>query len=232
VPLSRAPTPPPVFPPPLPPASGFESSEDDPVEEVGVASEVVRRASEVRRSSGSERHGRRTQQRKSSYSSYSTNSNLTASRGQEQQQQSLSSAAGVSNKKPASSKGYKCCSKREKSSALAAIIGFVSLASLMTGLVADMWVNTDEWIPSVTSSQEPLGQQPRHEAAQGAAQQRLNQRVHFSVGLWTVCPSYDYNTAKGTCILDISTIFAQNFYYGWLRIRSSTLFWKNKAGLF
>ena len=106
----------------------------------------------------------------------------------------------VSGPSSASRKGYNCCSKREKSSALAALIGCVSLASIMTGLVADLWVNTDEWIPSVTSPNHDLepGQpqvQPRHEEV-GAKQ---TQRVHFAVGLWTVCPSYQdgRNNLKG-----------------------------------
>ena len=103
--------------------------------------------------------------------------------------------------KTASKRGYHCCSKREKSSALAALIGCISLASLMTGLVTDLWVNTDEWIPS--ASQEKLDNspaelpnlQPRQQEASGAGGQphynhQKIRRVHFAVGLWTVCPSH------------------------------------------
>ena len=100
-----------------------------------------------------------------------------------------------------SKRGYSCCSKREKSSALAALIGCVSLASLMAGLIADLWVNTDEWIPSVNSPHDHLQDpsqpqvQPRHEQEMGSAaspsqSSTSEQRVHFAVGLWTVCPSY------------------------------------------
>ena len=91
-------------------------------------------------------------------------------------------------------KGYNCCSKREKSSALAALIGCVSLASLMTGLVADLWVNTDEWVPSVsrTNAEQPEQPQvqPRHEEGSRGSSAEIVQRIHFAVGLWTVCPSY------------------------------------------
>ena len=71
----------------------------------------------------------------------------------------------------------------------------------MTGLVTDLWVNTDEWIPS--ASQEKLDNspaelpnlQPRQQEASGAGGQphynhQKIRRVHFAVGLWTVCPSH------------------------------------------
>ena len=131
------------------------------------------------------------------------------------QRSALEVTGSTSSSTAASKRGYSCCSKREKSSALAALIGCVSLASLMTGLVADLWVNTDEWIPSVTkrdqadpavglplppppggSGLDPsqpqvqprhgdIGDQDHHQHRQGSAQ-----RIHFAVGLWTVCPSY------------------------------------------
>lgn len=98
----------------------------------------------------------------------------------------------------ASKKGYDCCSKREKSSAFAALIGCISLGILMTSLVTDLWLDTDELIiPSVeipqTSSDSGPNVQPRHEADTAAKAKR----VHFAVGLWTVCPSHQDGYKQG-----------------------------------
>ena len=126
---------------------------------------------------------------------------MAAKRQQQHNQRSLEVNG---NSASTSKRGYSCCSKREKSSALAALIGCVSLASLMTGLVADLWVNTDEWIPSVSSPKEfdpsQPQVQPRHGEVGGVTHQKgSEQRVHFAVGLWTVCPSYQdgRNNLKG-----------------------------------
>ena len=106
----------------------------------------------------------------------------------------------------ASKKGYDCCSKREKSSALAALIGCLSLATLMTSLVTDLWLDTDEAIPAIDSGQVQTSPdlpnvQPRHEEGSGHGRVHDSvRRVHFAVGLWTVCPSHaedGYNQLKG-----------------------------------
>ena len=215
VPLQRAATPPPAFSSPLPPASGFENNEEDIVPSELVeewhrkaSEDVSRRTSEVnltsRRPSSSiggvsnrSRVGPPppVRPRKSSSSSFSTTASAVAAK--RHQQRSLE----VTRTSSSSKRGYSCCSKREKSSALAALIGCVSLASLMAGLIADLWVNTDEWIPSVNSPHDHLQDpsqpqvQPRHEQEMGSAaspsqSSTSEQRVHFAVGLWTVCPSY------------------------------------------
>ena len=102
--------------------------------------------------------------------------------------------------------GYDCCSKREKSSALAALIGCLSLATLMTSLVTDLWLDTDEAIPAIDSGQVQTSPdlpnvQPRHEEGSGHGRVHDSvRRVHFAVGLWTVCPSHaedGYNQLKG-----------------------------------
>lgn len=106
-------------------------------------------------------------------------------------------------------KGYDCCSKREKSSALAALIGCISLATLMTSLITDLWLDTDEWIPSVDNTNRLTrpdlmpNVQPRHQegiAGNTDSQEETTvRRVHFAVGLWTVCPSHEdgYKSLKG-----------------------------------
>ena len=103
----------------------------------------------------------------------------------------------------ASKRGYECCSKREKSSALAALIGCISLATLMTSLVTDLWLDTDEAIPAIdagATSPDLPNVQPRHEEGTPGHRDTVR-RVHFAVGLWTVCPSHGeegYNHLKGT----------------------------------
>eukprot|EP00093_Oithona_nana_P013227 13227.XXX_613201_594038_1 [CDS] Oithona nana genome sequencing. len=81
----------------------------------------------------------------------------------------------------------------------------------MTGLVTDLWVNTDEWIPSAgisgsekldASQAELPNLQPRSQQ-EASGIDRYNQqeikRVHFAVGLWTVCPSHpDNHLLKGS----------------------------------
>lgn len=107
-------------------------------------------------------------------------------------QSAASAAASTSNSAVAATRGYDCCSKREKSSALAALIGCISLATLMTSLVTDLWLDTDEWMPAVDpgrASPDLPNVQPRHGAGEGPHQQDTVRRVHFAVGLWTVCPS-------------------------------------------
>ena len=237
VPLQRTATPPPAFSSPIPPASGFENNEDedltdhhpDTVEEwQRQASEDQQQVTVVRRPSSagggsnrSHRGGGGLPPRKSSSSGSFTSASAVATtkRGHPHQRSSALEVTGGgstgSSTAAASKKGYSCCSKREKSSALAALIGCVSLASLMTGLVADLWVNTDEWIPSVTKTNQAAGPataaggsgdsglvdpsqpqvQPRHgevgdQDHHNHHRQGSAQRIHFAVGLWTVCPSY------------------------------------------
>ena len=102
----------------------------------------------------------------------------------------------------ASKRGYDCCSKREKSSALAALIGCISLATLMTSLVTDLWLDTDEAIPAIDAgptSPDLPNVQPRHQEGSLGHGHDTGRRVHFAVGLWTVCPSHEdgYNHLKG-----------------------------------
>ena len=203
MPLPRNATPPPVISSPIPPASGFENEE----EVLAVASEVVQRPPPpVRRSSssGGGRHFAAGSSTTSIASTVATKRRLSKTDG-------LTSS--VTSSSTASKRGYNCCSKREKSSALAALIGCISLASLMTGLVTDLWVNTDEWIPSAAgnsgsekldaSQAELPNLQPRsQQEASDRIDHRYNQqeikRVHFAVGLWTVCPSHpDNHLLKG-----------------------------------
>lgn len=202
----------------------------DPVEEwQRQASEDQQQVTVVRRPSSAGGGSNRSHRggggglppRKSSSSGSFTSASAVATtkRGHPHQRSSALEVTGGgstgSSTAAASKKGYSCCSKREKSSALAALIGCVSLASLMTGLVADLWVNTDEWIPSVTKTNQAAGPataaggsgdsglvdpsqpqvQPRHgevgdQDHHNHHRQGSAQRIHFAVGLWTVCPSY------------------------------------------
>ena len=177
---------------------------------LAVASEVTRPPPPVRRSSssGGGRH----------FTSSTTTS--IASTVATKRRLSKTDAGSLSVTSTASKRGYNCCSKREKSSALAALIGCISLASLMTGLVTDLWVNTDEWIPSASSekldpsSAELPNLQPRsqQEAVSGGHynQQKIK-RVHFAVGLWTVCPSHPDHLLKGKAKL-WDAIFKRPFH--------------------
>ena len=179
VPLPRPATPPPVSAvSPLPPASGFENEESNhplPASE-DIGEPVIRG-----------RPPPRVPPRKSSSGSIA--SAVAAKRR-------LSKTVEVIGPQPTavtSGRGYDCCSKREKSSALAALIGCISLATLMTSLVTDLWLDTDEWIPAVDpgpASPEMPNVQPRHGEVPGSTQHEDTvRRVHFAVGLWTVCPS-------------------------------------------
>ena len=163
-----------------------------------VASEVVRPpAPPVRRSSSQATGGTGGGSRGGHYTSTTSIASTVATKRRLSKTEHSQNSVRTTSKR-----GYECCSKREKSSALAALIGCISLASLMTGLVTDLWVNTDEWIPS--ASQEKLDNsqaelpnlQPRQQEASGASGQQPHynhqkiKRVHFAVGLWTVCPSH------------------------------------------
>ena len=172
-----------------------------------MASEVVQRPPPpVRRSSssGGGRHFAAGSSTTSIASTVATKRRLSKTDG-------LTSS--VTSSSTASKRGYNCCSKREKSSALAALIGCISLASLMTGLVTDLWVNTDEWIPSAAGSSgsekldasqaelpnlQPRSQQEASDRIDHRYNQQEIKRVHFAVGLWTVCPSHpDNHLLKG-----------------------------------
>ena len=209
VPLPRAATPPPV----IPPASGFENDdhEEEHVElvEQVPASEHIRRASLEaslqNRPGGSRRRsaGPLPPTRRSS-------SGSLAASGSSRRSKTVDVIGPHATSTTASKRGYHCCSKREKSSALAALIGCISLATLMTSLVTDLWLDTDEWIPSSTesglrsaSARPPLPpatsqpdlpnvQQARHHGEGVPPQVKQTvRRVHFTVGLWTLCPSHE-----------------------------------------
>ena len=73
----------------------------------------------------------------------------------------------------------------------------------MTSLVTDLWLDTDEAIPAIdagATSPDLPNVQPRHEEGTPGHRDTVR-RVHFAVGLWTVCPSHGeegYNHLKGT----------------------------------
>jgi hypothetical protein len=183
--------------PPLPPALGFENDEDDDLSSSGA----------ILQASNNRRAGRPTAPPRRS-SSGSLASTVAAKRRASKVVEviepsgQLAKTVTTSANESTSKRGYDCCSKRENSSALAALVGVISLATLMTSLVTDLWLDTDEWIPSVidqsTTSDHspPISQpnlpnvQPRHEESASAAS-GVVKRVHFAVGLWTVCPSHE-----------------------------------------
>lgn len=191
--------------PPIPPASGFEN-EEPLVEDVVVAS-----VDDIPRppSGASGRRLPRPQPPRRS-SSGSLASTVAAKRRQSKIVEVIEPPLGSNSTGAVPlKKGYDCCSKREKSSALAALIGCISLATLMTSLITDLWLDTDEWIPSVDTSTRLArpdlmkpNVQPRHqegtgEAAAGHQEEATIRRVHFAVGLWTVCPSHEDASLKG-----------------------------------